>query len=325
MEPILRARETVIRLYKQFEAPLRFLAKLFVGVIIFNVLINIGSGAGSVQKFFQPPLALPITMLLAILYVILPPTVSYAVMIAVIGAQLSSNTEIALLTVLFLLCLLFFYIRLAPKESILILLTIAAFYLKIPYLAPLLAGLYFSVTAIIPIAIGVFLWTLIPIISELLKTSATAGFNIMDMPKTLAVILPAFLNAVAASQDWIFIAFIFAMVVLAVYGISRINLDYAKEISVGLGAVLTIVSFIIANTLANLPLDIFHMILYVILSALIVEIIHFFDIALDYSRSERVEFEDEDNYYFVKVVPKILLSKRSQLKHAARAREEIEE
>jgi len=304
---------------------LRFLAKLFAGVIIFNVLINIGFGAAGIQKFFLPPLALPITMLLAILYVILPPTISYAIMIAVIGAQLSSNTEIALLSVLCLLCLLFFYIRLAPKESILILLTLAAFYLKIPYLAPLLAGLYFSVTAIVPIAIGVFLWTLIPIIAELLKTSATAGFNIMDMPKTLAVILPAFLNAFTVNQEWIFTAFIFAMVVLAVYGISHINLDYSKEISVALGAVLTAVSFIIANVLANMPLDIFHMVMYVLLSALIAEIIHFFDIALDYSRSERIEFEDEDNYYFVKVVPKILLSKRSQARHAARAREEIEE
>ena len=304
---------------------MRFLAKLFAGVIIFNVLINIGFGAAGIQKFFLPPLALPITMLLAILYVILPPTISYAIMIAVIGAQLSSNTEIALLSVLCLLCLLFFYIRLAPKESILILLTLAAFYLKIPYLAPLLAGLYFSVTAIVPIAIGVFLWTLIPIIAELLKTSATAGFNIMDMPKTLAVILPAFLNAFTVNQEWIFTAFIFAMVVLAVYGISHINLDYSKEISVALGAVLTAVSFIIANVLANMPLDIFHMVMYVLLSALIAEIIHFFDIALDYSRSERIEFEDEDNYYFVKVVPKILLSKRSQARHAARAREEIEE
>jgi len=304
---------------------LRFLVKLFIGVVIFNVLINIGSSSANFQQFFLPPLALPITMLLAILYVILPPTISYAVMIALIGVQLSSNTEIAVLTVLALLCLLFFYIRLAPKESILILFTIAAYYLKIPYLIPLLAGLYFGVTGLIPIAIGVFMWNLLPVMAEVLKTSPTAGLNVMDMPKTLAVIMPALLSGITANQDWIFSAFIFAMVVLAVYGISHISLDYSKEISVALGAVLTIVSFIIANVLAGMPVDVFHMVVYVIVSALIAEVIHFFDIALDYSRSERVEFEDEDNYYYVKVVPKILLSKRSQMRHAARVREEIEE
>jgi len=325
MEPILQARETIIRLYKQFEAPFRFLGKFLVGIIIFSVLTDIGYYSAGFARFFTAPLALPITMLLGILYVILPPTMSFAIMISVIGIQLSINTEIAILTVLFLLCLLFFYIRLAPKESILILFTLAAFYFKIPYLLPLLAGLYYSVTALIPIGIGVFLWNLIPVIDIHMKTSETAGLNAMEMPNTLAAILPSLFNDVVASQEWIFTAFIFAMVTLAVYGISRINLNYSKDISVALGALLTIVSFIIARILADMNVDITSTILYVILSAFITEVVRFFDIVLDYSRSERVEFEDEDNYYFVKVVPKVLMAKRAHTRHASRQREEIEE
>jgi len=312
-------------LYKQFEAPLRFLLKFFIGVVIFYVLTNIGFCASGLEKFFTPPLALPIIMILGILYVILPPTISYAIMIAIIGIQLSAYTEIALLSVLFLLCLLFFYVRLAPKESILILFTIAAYYLKIPYLIPLLAGLYYSVTALIPIAIGAFLWSLLPVMSDILKTAPTAGLNVMDMPKTLAVIMPVLFGDIISNQEWIFTAFIFAMVVLAVYGISHINLDYSKEISIALGAVLTIVSFVIASVLADMPVNIWNIIFYVIICAAVAEIIHFFDIVLDYSRSERVQFEDEDNYYFVKVVPKILLTKKANVKRAARPREEFEE
>jgi len=325
MEPILQVRERIIRFYKQFEAPLRFLGKLFVGVVIFNVLLNIGYYTTGFAKFFTAPLALPIIMLLGIIYVILPPTMSYAVMIAIIGIQLTSNIEIAILTVLFLLCLLFFYIRLAPKESVLILLTIAAYYFKIPYLIPLLAGLYCGITALIPISIGVFLWTMLPVMKELLKVSETAGLNVMEMPKTLAVILPAITDGLMANQEWIFTAFIFAMVVLAVYGISRISLDYSKEISIALGAILTIISFIIANLFSVMKVNIFLIILYVLISALIAEIVHFFDIVLDYSRSERVEFEDEDNYYYVKVVPKVLFAKHAHIRHSSRPRQEFEE
>ena len=324
MEPILQAREIIIRLYKQFEAPLRFLGKLFIGVVIFNVLLNIGYYSPEFEEYFIAPLTLPITMLLGILYVILPTTMSYAVMIAVIGIQLSSNIEIAILTILFLLCLLFFYVRLAPKESILILFTIAAFHFKIPYLVPLLAGLYFSVTALIPIGIGVFLWTMLPVLKEILKVSETAGLNVMDMPRTLSVLMPTLLSSLLSNQEWIFTAFIFAMVVLAVYGISRINLDYSKDISVALGAILTIVSFVIAHVLADMDVDVFNTVFFVILSALITEIVRFFDIVLDYSRSERVEFEDEENYYFVKVVPKILVKKRNRTRQS-RLREEIQE
>ena len=323
MEPILQVRETIIRLYKQFEAPLRFLVKLFIGVVIFSVLSNIGYYSSGFARFFTAPLALPINMLLGILYVILPPTMSFSVMIVVIGVQLSSNTEIAILTVLFLLCLLFFYIRLAPKESVLIIFTLAAYYFRIPYLIPILAGLYFSVTALIPIGIGVFLWNLLPVMEMSLKTFQTAGLNVMEMPRTLSQILPALLTDILSNQEWIFTAFIFAMVVLAVYGISRINLDYSKDISVALGAILTIISFVIAHVLADMNVDIMSIVIYVIISALIAELIRFFDVVLDYSRSERVEFEDEDNYYFVKVVPKILVTKRTNAKHASRPREDL--
>ncbi|MDR2650606.1 MAG: hypothetical protein LBB94_12965 [Clostridiales bacterium] len=300
------------------------MGKLLVGVIIFSVLSNIGEYAAGFAKLFTAPLALPVIMLLGILYVVLPATMSYALMIAVIGIQLSSNIEVAALTVLFLLCLLFFYMRLAPKESVLILFTLAAFYFKIPYLVPILAGLYCGVTALIPIGIGVFLWDLLPVM-KLLMTYKSAGSNIMEIPKTLGELLPAIVNSVVTHQDWIFTAFIFAMVVLAVYGISRINLDYSKDISVGLGALLTVVSFIIARVLANMEANIASVVLYVVISAIIAEIVRFFDIVLDYSRSERVEFEDEDNYYFVKVVPKVLLAKRAHVRRDGRVREEFEE
>jgi len=315
MEPILQARETIIRLYKQFETPLKFLAKLFIGVVIFSQLSNIGSHSAVFSAFFEPPLDLPITMLLGILYVILPSTLSYTIMIVVIGIQLSSHIELTILTVLFLLCLLFFYIRLAPKESVLILCTIAAYYLRIPYLVPLLAGLYCSVTALIPIAIGVLIWHLIPVMDDLLRLTTSAGLNVMDMPESMGTIMPELFNNVLSNQDWIFTAFIFAMVVLAVYGISRINLDFSKEISIGLGALLTILSFLIAHFLADMNVQIGEIVLFVILSAIIAVIVRFFDIVLDYSKSERVEFEDEENFYYVKVIPKVLLSRRARMRY----------
>jgi hypothetical protein len=245
-------------------------------------------------------------------------------MILLIAVQISAYTELAAIIFLGLLCVLFFYARLAPKESILILLTLAGFYFKIPYLVPILAGLYVSVTALIPIGIGVFLWNFIPIVADVMESSTSAGLNVMDMPETLSSILPTLLNSLTTQREWLFTAFIFAMVVMAVHGISRISLDYAKEIGIGLGALLAVISFIIAQVLAEMEISIFSTIFFIILSAAIAEVIRFFDVVLDYGSSERVEFEDEDNYYFVKVVPKVILSKYSQTR-GERLREEVEE
>ena len=45
-----------------------------------------------------------------------------------------------------------------------------------------------------------------------------------------------------------------------------------------------------------------------IFSLLIVKILEFFVFHLDYSRVEKVQFEDDEYYYYVKAVPKITVA-----------------
>jgi hypothetical protein len=321
----LQAREIAIRLYKQYELGILFVLRLFIGLIVFSAISNIGFERAEFEDFFTPPLAMPILLLLAVLYVLLPPSVSYAIMILDIGIQLSTSTEIMAIVVLFLLCVLFFYVRLAPQESFLILATLAAFYLRIPYLVPILAGLYCGVTALIPIGIGVFLWHFIPVVDALMMDSVTAGFNVMDMPATVAPIMQTLMESLTTNLIWVFTAFIFAMVVLAVHGIARLAINYAKEMSIGLGALLTVASFVIAQIMAQMQQNIAVIFFFTLLSAGLALIIRFFDGVLDYNRVERVEFEDEDNYYFVKVVPKVILTRRRRAPRRIRPAEEVEE
>jgi hypothetical protein len=300
-----------------------FIIKFLVGYIVYQAISEIGLYLPEFASLFEEPLKLPISIMLGVSFVILPLTLSYTIMILLIGVQISSNTELALIVTLALLCLLFFYARLAPKESILILATLAAFKFNIPYVVPMLAGLYMSLTTIIPISIGVFLWNFIPIIQKLLSTQASAGLNVANLPSTLGDTLPELLEALTGQNEWVFSAFIFAVIVLAVYGISHMGLDYSKDIGVGLGSLLAIISFIIAHVLADMNLNTGEMVFFVILSAIVAEIVRFFDIVLDYGSAERVEFEDGDNYYYVKIVPKIVVNRHEHARR--RASEDYEE
>ena len=45
--------------------------------------------------------------------------------------------------------------------------------------------------------------------------------------------------------------------------------------------------------------------LFTVLSIAIVFVLQFFILAVDYSRTEYTQFEDDDYYYYVKAVPKI--------------------
>ena len=62
---------------------------------------------------------------------------------------------------------------------------------------------------------------------------------------------------------------------------------------------------LVGDVRENTNLSIGAVFLGVIFSALIAEIIVFFLFNLDYARTEDVQFEDDDYYYYVKAVPKM--------------------
>ena len=51
-----------------------------------------------------------------------------------------------------------------------------------------------------------------------------------------------------------------------------------------------------------------HLILGMAFSALLAVIFNFFWFSVDYTRTEYVQFEDDDYYYYVKAVPKMAVS-----------------
>ena len=314
-------RENVISFYKRFEIYILFILKLMAGLLVFGIINDIGFAREEFLKYVSPPLRFPYTFLLSLLFAITPYTIGYLLMMVAICIQLSSSIEVTVLVLAFMLCFMFFYIRLAPQKCILILVTILAFYFKIPYAVLLYAGLYMGITSIIPIIIGVFIWEFIPSISILLNTTRTAGTDFMEMPATFAEVYVQMLQQLSNHTDWIFVAFVFAMIVIAVYGISRLSIDYSKELAIGLGAVLNVVAFIIVVLITRMEINLLFMLLSTIISVLIIEVIHFFDILLDYSRAESVQFEDDENYYYVKVVPKIMMSKKKRVVKRIRSNE----
>jgi hypothetical protein len=85
------------------------------------------------------------------------------------------------------------------------------------------------------------------------------------------------------------------------------------------------VGFIIAQAMIQMPQNFGSIFLGTLFSVVIAVIVRFFDAVLDYSKVKRVEFEDEENFYFVKVVPKVILLKRKRATRRVRPVSEDEE
>ena len=318
MDGILYIRAVIISVIKKYETVLLFIIKFFSGLLIFSSINKLGFLREELMFLAEPPTGLVLLVILAFLFSVFSFSSSFFLMSAYVAANLSLNPEIAVTVLLFLLCVLFFYARLAPKENILILIMLFGYYFKLPYFAPMFAGLYFGLTSVIPIAIGVFIWHFIPVVTGLMKASATAGLNIMEMTDTIPEIYQSFLSGFSTNYEWIYAVFTFTMVIVTVYAVSKLSVNYSAEISILLGSVVNIIGFIAAVFAASFRINIFGLFFSTLASAALLCAIKFFDIALDYTKVERVQFSDDENYYYVKIVPKLLMaSKMKKRKNAA--------
>jgi hypothetical protein len=66
---------------------------------------------------------------------------------------------------------------------------------------------------------------------------------------------------------------------------------------------------LIGDLMFDTNVSIFGVIVGTVISFLITGILQFFVFHVDYSRTEKVQFEDDEYYYYVKAVPKVTLAR----------------
>ena len=96
----------------------------------------------------------------------------------------------------------------------------------------------------------------------------------------------------------------FVATVILVYVIRRLSIDYAWMIATITGALLNILILLFGDLMYSTNISIIGLILGSIVSVLLVQVLQFFVFNVDYSRTELVQFEDDEYYYYVKAVPK---------------------
>ena len=94
-----------------------------------------------------------------------------------------------------------------------------------------------------------------------------------------------------------------------IYIIRKQAIDYGPYIAIGVGAIMNIIGFGLASIFfEDIGISLVSIIIESILFSLIAGVMQFLSGVLDYQRAETVNFEDDDNYYYVKIVPKIKLN-----------------
>ncbi|MBR5712839.1 MAG: hypothetical protein IKX54_04510 [Lachnospiraceae bacterium] len=242
-----------------------------------------------------------VVLVLALVSAFLPSSLMVVVAAAYVSMQIMSKSMILAITVfaLFMICYCFF-LRFAPRQGSAMIAMPVMQSFGVPYALPLLMGLFSNLMSIVPVCCGVFAYYTILFVRK--NIDALSQVNIVTEPMT---IFTTVLDQLLKNPPMYVVMLIMTVVIVAVYFIRRINMDYAFEISIAVGTGVMMLGYIIADLKYDMGIKIAGMVVMSLISAGASLVILFFYRVLRYSAAEHVEFEDDDYYYYVKAIPKI--------------------
>lgn len=297
-DTLLLMRDQLIKLYKKNE---RYMLPALKFIMTTSILFIISNTIG----YAKPLTKITVILIMGLVGVFLSPQLIMLFFIFVTSLHIGAGSlEVGLIVFVLLLMIYLLFIRLYPKESLFIIATIVAYKFHIPYIIPLIAGLFSSVAAMIALIIGVTIWYSAPQFIGMMDSQNSELADMVGVVNTkLATLQEIFRN------DYTLLAsiIILSAVLLTVYIIRKQNIDFAEYMAILVGTVMTLVGFLFAIILLDVDIRIGALMLSTLSSAILATIAQFFAKVADYSRAETVQFEDDKNYYYVKVIPKVIV------------------
>ncbi len=297
MNTLFEIREKIIQFYYKFDA---FIVPVLKLIIAFIVLHTINSRMGYFAKIDN----VAIELIASLLCSFLPSGVIlvFAGLFTLLHMYHLSIIVAALGVILYLILYILF-LRFAPKASLVVAVTPILMLWKIPYFLPVVLGLVATPGSAVAMGCGVISYYFLRIINANSATIASMDLSFSDAPDQLKLII----DEMIAGKGMIMVVCAFAVTLLVVYFLRRLPFKRNWEIAIGAGVVVQIVSLLIGDVIMDTGISFINVILVSILAVAIGFAIKFFAFCVDFNRTERVQFEDDDYYYYVKAVPKISL------------------
>lgn len=293
MMTFLVFRASLRSLYQKYEQYISPSIKFIIAIIVFQ-LINTSIGYDDRLK------KLPIVLALSLLSAFTPSAVLVLLAILVsIGHVYAASKILSVIIILIMLIMYCFFLRFTPKLGYVIVAVPILYLLKLPYLVPIVLGLFTTPISILPTGCGVIIFYLIKVIKE--ATTMQVDVNVEDTLQLYTYVA----NSLVNNKQMLMTITVFTLIIIVTYFVRRMKFDYAREIAIAAGALTCILGFLISDLKLDISEQIGSMILGTLGSVIIAVIIQFFHLALDYTGGEYVQFEDEDYYYYVKAIPKI--------------------
>ena len=296
MTVLLEMKERLKLIYSKGEPFILPLVKFLLAFITFNTLNG--------RMGYMTQLDNVAVVLIAALTCSFLPTGAMVFFAAIISLahMYALSMEVALVGLCVYLVMYLLFFRFSPKDSLVVVLTPLLCAMKIPYVVPIVVGLLCGPMSAVSVGCGVVVYYVIEAIVANASNIRTMGDD--EMVAKVRMLL----EAITGNRAMLVIIVSFAITIMVVYFIRRMSIDYSWTIAMIAGVMINVVVLLIGDLLYDINISVGGALLGSLLAIVVAKIVEFFRFCVDYSRVEKVQFEDDEYYYYVKAVPKMAVS-----------------
>ncbi|MBQ8280016.1 MAG: hypothetical protein IJZ23_09275 [Roseburia sp.] len=312
MVALLELKEKLVRIYGKYEAYITPLLRFLLAFVAF-MLINANIG------YMKMISSTPIALILAAVCSVLPVNAMIALAALVILLDLYAlSLEVCVVGVLLFAFIYFVYFRFSPRYGYNAVLMPVCFKLGIPYIMPVGSGLLGEMYSVVSVICGSVIYFFLRGVHENETALSSAAESAGGATSKIVIAI----NQLLMNKEMFLVVAIFAVTTIVVYIIRRMDIDNAWLIAWIAGILFETIGLISGYLLLGISGKIVGVILGGIVSAGIALVLQFMFFNVDYTRTERLQFEDDEYYYYVKAVPKaVIAGSDKKVKHFHRNEE----
>ena len=299
MTKLLEIKDLLIRFYSKYE---KFIFPVVKFAVALALLTVINTNIGFMQKISTVPAALVLSLICAVLPV---NAILWIGALVVLADMYALSVEVAVATLILFAILFFIYFRFAPKNGLTVILTPICFKLNIPYVMPVGCSLLRSAYSVIGVICGTVVFYFLDGIhrnAATLTSTAEAAQSLSRFDISVGQFL--------GNKEMYLVILIFVVTAVVVYCVRRLEVDNAWTIAIFSGILIQIAGLFVGYLVMGITGKMLWLVIGNIISLFLSFVLQFLFMNLDYARTERVQFEDDEYYYYVKAVPKKMVAVR---------------
>lgn len=284
-------------------------------IVALMVFYQINNNVGFMRAAASPV----VTLALAVICTFFPVIITVIAATALILVHMYAvSMAVLIVTAAVFLIMYIFYFRLTPKMALIVLLMPIAFVFQIPFAVPLSYALVSMPVSMVAVVCGTIIYFMMEYVKKAAPGLTDKGFSEI-MAQSSDYLKKVFQD----KEMWIIIA-AFLIAFLVAYTIRRQSINHAWKIAAVAGAIVNVVVNIIGDIVLGVHTSYTSLVagsIVAVIAGLLLELMFF---AVDYTKSENLQYEDDEYYYYVKAVPKLSVAKPEKMVKRINGRRETE-